>query len=183
VHVRAEIRRLQQALGITTVYVTHDQVEAMSMSDEIAIMRDGQIEQIGDPKSLYFRPATQYAAEFIGRANFLPGYICSVQGDRARVAALGREFVIVPRSRVAVGDRVRIMIRPEALGLETAGAADAQGTVRQATFAGTTVDYVVSVDAVDLLVTELASSEKRSFAEGQPVGVRLNPEAMHVISA
>ncbi len=183
VHVRAEIRRLQKTLGITTVYVTHDQVEAMSMSDEIAIMRDGQIEQIGDPKTLYFRPATRYAAEFIGRANFLPGRIVAGDGQTARVAALGQEFQVESVGAVAAGDAVSIMIRPESVVLNGAGSTALRGTVRQATFAGTTVDYVVAVESVDLLVTELGSAKKRPLAEGQPVTVGLSPDTMHLISA
>ena len=82
VQVRAEIRRLQQELGITTVYVTHDQEEALSLSDRVAVMRDGRIQQVATPKELYERPANRFVADFVGTNNFIPG-VCTRAGARA----------------------------------------------------------------------------------------------------
>src|SRR5690242_3116914 len=89
--VRAEIRKLQQSLGITTVYVTHDQEEALSLSDRVAVMRDGRIQQVATPKALYERPANRFVADFVGTNNFIPG-VCKERGEERSVVetALGR---------------------------------------------------------------------------------------------
>jgi iron(III) transport system ATP-binding protein len=182
IHVRLEIRRLQKALGITTVYVTHDQVEAMSMSDEIAIMRDGQIEQIGPPKALYFHPATRYAAEFIGRANLLPARVLAAEEASVRVQVLGREFRM-PNcgASVAAGDEAMVMLRPESVSLNGERLEDLAGTVRQLTFAGTTVEYVVDVQGTELLVTELGDRRESPLDEGARVAVHFNTDRMHLL--
>ena len=184
IHVRSEIRRLQKALGITAVYVTHDQVEAMSMSDEIAIMRDGKIEQVGPPKTLYFHPATKYTAEFIGRANLLPARVLAVEGSSARVQVFGREYRLsLPGAGVSSNDEVAVMLRPESVSLNGEGSKDLVGTIRQMTFAGTTVDYVVETDGMELLVTELGDYREVPLDEGMQVQVRLNADRMHLLSS
>jgi iron(III) transport system ATP-binding protein len=182
IHVRSEIRRLQKALGITAVYVTHDQVEAMSMSDEIAIMRDGRVEQMGPPKTLYFHPATKYTAEFIGRANLLPARVLAVEGSSARVRILGREYSLAhPQPDASPNDEVVVMLRPESVSLNGGESTDLVGTVRQATFAGTTVEYVVDTDGLELLVTELGDLREAPLDEGKQVHVRLNADRMHLL--
>jgi iron(III) transport system ATP-binding protein len=182
IHVRAEIRRLQKALGTTTVYVTHDQVEAMSMSDEIAIMHDGRVEQIGSPKEIYFRPATKYAAEFIGRVNLLPGTVLSAEGASARVRVLGQEFHLADAGiQVPAGAEVLVMVRPESVSLNGTQPTGLTGTVGQSTFAGTTVEYVVTTGGVDLLVTELGDRRESPFAEGERVSVHLHQGRMHLL--
>ena len=184
IHVRSEIRRLQKALGITTVYVTHDQVEAMSMSDEIAIMRDGQIEQIGEPKTLYFHPATKYAAEFIGRVNLLPARVLTAGGSSVRVEVLGREYQLSsPGAGVSPSEGMVVMLRPESVSLNGGGSQDLVGTVRQLTFAGTTVEYVVETGGMELLVTELGDSREVPLGEGMQVQVRLDADRMHLLSS
>jgi len=182
--VRSEIRRLQKALGITAVYVTHDQVEAMSMSDEIAIMRDGKIEQVGPPKTLYFHPATKYTAEFIGRANLLPARVLTVEGSSVRVEVLGREYRLSnPALGVSPNDEMVVMLRPESVSLTGDGSQELVGTVRQLTFAGTTVEYVVETGGMELLVTELGDYREVPLNEGMRVQVRLNADRMHLLSS
>ena len=184
IHVRLEIRRLQKALGITTVYVTHDQVEAMSMSDEIAIMRDGRIDQIGPPKTLYFHPATKYTAEFIGRTNLLPGKVLEADGVFRRVACLGQEFRLAdPGAGTSAGEDVVVMLRPESVALSDDRSAGLPGTIRQLTFAGTTTEYVVGVDGMELLVTELGDHREPPLQEGGQVRVVFNPDRMHLLNA
>ena len=184
IHVRSEIRRLQKALGITAVYVTHDQVEAMSMSDEIAIMRDGKIEQVGPPKALYFHPATKYTAEFIGRANLLPARVLAVEGSSARVQVFGHEYSLAnPGAAVSPNDEVAVMLRPESVSLNGEGSKDLEGTVQQLTFAGTTVEYVIEVHGAELLVTELGDYRDVPLDEGMRVPVRLNADRMHLLSS
>src|SRR5438874_265775 len=115
VQVRAEIRKLQQSLGITTVYVTHDQEEALSLSDRVAVMRDGRIQQVAAPKALYERPVNRFVADFVGTNNFIPG-VCKERGDDRSVVETPLGLV---RGRaaagVAAGARCVLAIRPENL--------------------------------------------------------------------
>jgi len=111
---RTEIRRIQQQLGITSVYVTHDQIEAMTLSDRIVVMNEGLIEQIGTPIELYRHPRTRFVADFIGRANFVPGVVQGIEGDTLIVEALHRQMKIVQvQSQHTVGQSVTLIIRPE----------------------------------------------------------------------
>ena len=104
VQVRAEIRKLQQALGITTVYVTHDQEEALSLSDRVAVMRDGRVLQLGPPRELYERPRTRFVADFVGTNNLVPGRVVEAAGDAVVVeTGLGRLRARLPRGGVPPG--------------------------------------------------------------------------------
>ena len=124
---RVEIRQLQQSLGLTTVYVTHDQEEALAISDRIAILRSGKIEQVGSPEEIYQRPQTAFVAEFLGGANMLPGVAGTFDGHRTQVASCGTTISV--HGKVAkTGQKLFLSIRPEALRL----AEDSEGPVLQA---------------------------------------------------
>jgi iron(III) transport system ATP-binding protein len=116
VEMRAEIRQLQQSLGITALYVTHDQEEALAISDRIAVMRAGALEQIGPPADIYGKPATAFVAEFMGVTNLVAGTVLGNAGGRLRVGVGGLELV-AQDSTAGQGDRVLLSIRPEALRL------------------------------------------------------------------
>jgi putative spermidine/putrescine transport system ATP-binding protein len=126
VELRSEIRRIQQELGITTVYVTHDQEEALSLSDRIVVMNAGRVEQIGKPFEIYNYPATGFVAAFIGQLNLLP---VVVQDATAGTVALGPHMIRTGQTiQAASGAEARLAIRPEELSirpLEHAGAAEA----------------------------------------------------------
>jgi len=113
---RVEIRQLQQSLGLTTIYVTHDQEEALAISDRIAILRSGKIEQVGSPQEIYQRPNTAFVAEFLGGANLLPGTIGTFDGEKTEVASCGTT-ILVDRKPGSAGQEVFVSIRPEALRL------------------------------------------------------------------
>src|SRR5262245_9706962 len=120
VEMRAEIRRLQKLLGITVIYVTHDQEEALAVSDRIAVMRAGRIEQVGEPRAIYEQPATAFVAEFVGTSNLLRGTIQQRDGEMVDIMVAG----VSVRMRAAaglVGDRVVVSLRPEALSLLAPG--------------------------------------------------------------
>jgi ABC-type Fe3+/spermidine/putrescine transport system ATPase subunit len=123
---RLELRDIQQRLGITTVFVTHDQDEAFEMSDRVILMNGGHIEQVGSPEQLYDSPQTRFAAEFIGEASLLEGEIVSVQGNDSVISVDG---ITVPakavRSGLKQGGRALLMVRPERIELTTADAAGA----------------------------------------------------------
>src|SRR5207237_6141197 len=113
--VRAELRRLQKRLGTTALYVTHDQDEAMSLSDRIVVMRDGAVEQVGTPEDVYARPASHFVADFVGRVNALPARVLERDGERALLEVL-QHRVPIAAARCPAGD-VLLIVRPEAVRL------------------------------------------------------------------
>ncbi len=126
IQVRAEIRKLQQELGITTVYVTHDQEEALTLSDRIAVFNQGKVFQVGAPKELYERPANRFVADFIGINNLIDGTACAVDAEQGnaggrtpRSARLG----VLANEQLKVGDRCVVCVRPENIALDAAEAA------------------------------------------------------------
>jgi len=126
VEMRGEIRRLQKLLGITVLYVTHDQEEALAVSDRIAVMRAGRIEQIATARAIYEQPATPFVASFIGTTNLLKGRVLSRDGDLAEIAFAGTA-IRTSCARGAPGDTIVISLRPEALRLLAPGEAIAPG--------------------------------------------------------
>ena len=118
-----ELRQLQRRLGITTVMVTHDQDEALTMADRIAIMRDGRIEQVGSPSEVYQRPVSRFIASFLGAANFFRGKIVAANDGRVRIAVPGGLALSVFSTR-KLGDTVTVALRPEAVRVQPAGNAD-----------------------------------------------------------
>ena len=147
VHVRGEIRKLQQELGITTIYVTHDQEEALSLSDRVAVMRDGKILQVAAPKTLYERPVSRFVADFVGTNNFIPGVCreCSAEGavvDTPLGPLRGR-----PAESVAIGARCVLAVRPENLALGGDGENVVDGRVALAAYLGNTLRYDVETAA------------------------------------
>jgi iron(III) transport system ATP-binding protein len=144
VQVRTEIRRLQRALGITTVYVTHDQEEALSLSDRVAVMRDGVILQVAPPKELYERPRTRFVADFVGVNNFIAGVCRETAGSRSVVdTPLGPVRALVGGA-VEAGRRCVVAVRPENLVMGAAAVDNAfPGTVALASYLGNTLRYDV----------------------------------------
>ena len=123
VQVRAEIRKLQKELGITTVYVTHDQEEALTLSDRIAVFNLGKVFQVGAPKELYERPANRFVADFIGINNMIEGTVCALDAGRGGLGAdtaLGKLGVLA-NEQLKVGDRCVVCVRPENIALDAAG--------------------------------------------------------------
>ena len=147
VQVRGEIRRLQQALRITTVYVTHDQEEALSLSDRIAVMRDGRIQQVAEPKVLYERPANRFVADFVGTNNFIPG-VCK---ERAAGGILVETPLGLVHSRsedgITAGTPCVLAVRPENVTLGSTGDNVFEGRVIVASYLGNTLRYDVETPA------------------------------------
>ncbi|WP_342404470.1 ABC transporter ATP-binding protein [Brevibacillus sp. FSL K6-2834] len=150
---RYEIKRLQMELGITTIYVTHDQAEAMSMSDRIMVMNSGVMQQIGTPHEIYHRPVNRFVASFIGETNLWEATVTGIEGQNVYVqvtpdiSLCGSLQQASPQVRLAVGEKVALSIRPEAVR-ESAGADGenvVRGTVALAEFTGACVNYVTSV--------------------------------------
>jgi ABC-type Fe3+/spermidine/putrescine transport system ATPase subunit len=175
---RDEIKRLQQELGLTVVYVTHDQEEAMSISDRIAVMRAGRVEQIGAPVEIYERPATQFVASFVGAAMFLDGVVGGrdVAGLVVRTP-LGLLVVRDAPAGLAVDSAVRLVLRPEAVRLTAgdpaAGATGRPGKIIGAVYTGAVVRYAVEVGGVRLTVDLHDPRHGPRFADGDRVTVDL----------
>jgi ABC-type Fe3+/spermidine/putrescine transport system ATPase subunit len=150
VQVRAEIRKLQKELSITTIYVTHDQEEALTLSDRIAVFNQGKLSQVGPPKALYERPTTRFVADFIGINNLVEGTVRSLEGPQGALradTALG-EVCAIHNEALRAGDRCVICIRPENIGL--AGPPDGarntfRGTISFAAYLGNTLRYDVDL--------------------------------------
>jgi len=170
---RVEIRNLQQRLGITTLFVTHDQSEALSMADRVGVMQAGRLEQLDTPENVYRRPATAFAAEFVGAMNRLPGRI----GDSGDVQVLGQRLTVLNAGERQPGAAVEALLRPEAVAIvpDAAGA----GEVTQRTFLGASVRLEVELDGGQRVLVE-ASSHDAGVAVGSRVGVRVLAESVVV---
>jgi len=171
IRMRAEIRRLHQRLGTTFVCVTHNQTEALELSDRIAVMRNGRIEQIGSGPDLYQRPRTRFVASFLGETNFLPGTVVAVDADRCTVAAAGAKFEVASApGGLRAGDRALVSLRPEAVSLRLAAPAGTApgpaghldglaGTVTGCRYLGSTVRYDVALaDGTELMAEQPATA-------------------------
>jgi spermidine/putrescine transport system ATP-binding protein len=146
---QVELKRIQQEVGITFIYVTHDQEEAMTMSDRIAVMNGGRYEQLGDPESLYERPATRFVAGFLGVSNLLPGSVDGADGTFGLVRLADGETVRVPRGVLNGHRDVEVVVRPEKIRLAAAdgdlpsGVNALVGTIVDASYLGVSTQYLV----------------------------------------
>jgi ABC-type Fe3+/spermidine/putrescine transport system ATPase subunit len=153
---RGEIRRLQKLLGITVLYVTHDQEEALAVSDRIAVMRAGRVEQIATPRAIYEQPETPFVASFVGITNLLNGAIKSRNGDEAEVAFAGTTMR-TNNARGGIGDAVVLSLRPETLRLlgmgESApsGWATLNGTLGEIEYLGPVTRFAVTLADTSLI--------------------------------
>ena len=151
---RVEIASLQRRLGITTLFVTHDQGEALVMSDRIAVMNAGRIEQIGTPADIYERPATRFVAEFIGRMNLFSG---DVTPSRSVRTARGVEVAVPVPEDIPIGSHVHVAVRPERARLSANrpdGGLALQGTLRQVLYLGATREFHLDIDGGERGVVE-----------------------------
>lgn len=166
---REEIRRLQQELGITTLFITHDQEEALSMADRVAVMRAGRLEQCAAPAELYARPATAFVAEFVGTMSRIPGRLL---GSGATVEVLGRRLAVdgTPPS-AGDGADVDVLVRPEALGV-TADAAG-EGRVLGTSFLGATVRVSVALADGTPVKADVPAHDAGHLAAGTSVRLSL----------
>ena len=182
---RFELRRLQQELGVTTVYVTHDQTEALAMSSRIAVMRDGRLEQIGTPREIYQQPSSGFVADFIGAANLIHGEIAGRAPDGAYLVATGGGTLTAPcPEELAGGTSVTVIVRPEHVTLAAAGPGAGfsngwQGVVEAHAFLGDSVDHVVRVGAIRVRVRGGPSA---ILAPGSPVSVHVHPSSCTLVT-
>ncbi|MBL8164689.1 MAG: ABC transporter ATP-binding protein, partial [Anaerolineae bacterium] len=183
VQMRGEIHRLQRRLNITSVYVTHDQDEAMALSDRIVVMNAGKIEQMGKPEEIYRYPSTHFVADFIGRANFLDTTVETVEADSIVVRLFGQPYHVAPHQvKFRVGERVTAMMRPEAIRLLNDPAAK-QVKIESAMYLGTEVEYTVAFDNQVWTVSDNDPRSGMAFKEGETVGMQVLESAVHLLKA
>ncbi len=173
---RVEIRRIQKSLGITAAYVTHDRVEAMSLSDRIIVMDEGRIVQVGTPHQIYRDPVDAFVAGFIGKVAFFPATVQGID-EACTVEVRGKTFVL-PRfsERLSAGDRALVMCRPESLTLLPPGEGILDGRVTTNVYLGHSIESFVSTDMGEILVQVDNPDAQRVFGEGEAVSVSFIPE-------
>jgi iron(III) transport system ATP-binding protein len=182
---RWELKSLQRRLGLTFVYVTHDQNEAMAVADRVAVLHDGRLQQCGPPREVYLHPANRFVADFMGSINLVSGRIEAADGADAVVRLLDRpEFhVKVSLSETRPNGSVTVAIRPEDVVLDSTGSG-VPATVEQATFLGNLNDYVVAVPGegpAAPLALRVQTDARASYHEGESVRLRIAGERCVVI--
>ncbi|WP_374368210.1 ABC transporter ATP-binding protein [Dongia sp.] len=171
---QVELRRIQRQIGITTIFVTHDQEEALTLSDRVAIFNKGQVVQAGNPRAVYERPVNRFAAGFLGEANFLDGQVSAIAGGEARVALATGGEILVPAANLAVNGTVLVALRPEKISIEpatsdlSAAPNRIRGRVAAAIFSGSSLTYRISVGDRIMLVFEQNKS-RAPLPEGSDV--------------
>ena len=166
-----ELKRIQQAMGITFVYVTHDQEEALSMSDTVVVMDKGRIQQIGKPEDIYNEPKNAFVADFIGESNILDGVMLSDY----KVRFFGRVFDCVDKG-FQPNEPVDVVIRPEDIDFVPVDQGHLIGTVTSVTFKGLNYDIIVEFRGFKWLI-----QTTDYHGVGETVGIRLNPEDIHIM--
>ena len=179
VTMRTEIRRIQQEVGITAIYVTHDQSEAMALSDRIIIMRSGVVEQIGSPQEIYYHPVNEFVADFIGEANFLKGRLEALSDNRAQLNVSGDICHAAPVPGMEVGKDYTIVLRPEAASLAEEGGLPCE--VVLSCFMGSYQNYHVKVGDTLVKLTDPNPKNKRIYKVGERCRLVFDPESVHVL--
>jgi iron(III) transport system ATP-binding protein len=180
VDMRTEIQRLQRTLGITTVYVTHDQEEAMAISDRIAVMKDGSIAQLGTAEELYRRPASSFVAGFLGRANLLPATVGASGSGSVTLDIAGTTITVASTESYPAGTKLNVMIRPERISIgPTCGLLE--GEIVSRVYLGEKAEYVVRLGSATLQVVRTDPPEGEILAPGIRVGLTLPREGLQLL--
>jgi iron(III) transport system ATP-binding protein len=179
VTMRTEIRRIQQTLGITAIYVTHDQSEAMSISDTIIIMNRGEIAQTGTPMNIYYHPNSEFVADFIGEANFLDGIFRSREGTDCRVEIQGHDMLVESERDLSTGQPCKVVLRPEAIHIGTQGVLPC--SVELSCFMGSYQNYHVRVGETLVKIADNCPVNKRIFAVGEQAFLSFDKECAHLL--
>ena len=182
---RYEIRKMSKDLGLTAIHVTHDQSEAMAISDRIAVMKKGKILQVGTPKELYMNPQSIFVAHFIGESNFLEGYVLNENTKEILIELRGGIRVSVANKTVKKDERVVLAIRPEAFIIERERKKSKNsmlGSVERVTFEGTNIRYEVRLENQDLVVIAKPSLIGEWFNTGEKVALSFLSEKVHVFA-
>jgi ABC-type Fe3+/spermidine/putrescine transport system ATPase subunit len=180
---RYEIRKMAKDLELTAIHVTHDQSEAMAISDRIALMKKGKILQVGTPGELYMNPKSIFIAHFIGESNFLEGYISDISDKKAVIELRSGIKVQTVNKGIKKGERVVLAIRPETFIVKKGikkGKNSVLGVIERVSFEGTNIRYEVRLESQDLVVIVKPSLGEEWFNVGEKVTISFTPEKAHV---
>ena len=187
---RQELLAMQRRLGLTTLFVTHDQEEAMTTADRMAVLDQGVVQQVGSPAALYDEPVNAFVANFVGTMNLLPGRVLARAGSGVSLLVDGVGELPFPLTAGApAGDRLTLSFRPQALRIEAADAAhDArclrmQGTVEAGEFLGECTRYRVRVGTQSLTVDQAHPAAAGKFAAGASVSLALEPSQVRLLAS
>ncbi|MBS6981229.1 MAG: ABC transporter ATP-binding protein [Oscillibacter sp.] len=179
VSMRTEIRRIQQRVGITAIYVTHDQSEAMALSDQIIVMKNGVVEQMGTPQEIYYHPKNEFVADFIGEANFLRGTMIGRENGHAVIRVEGHDMPVADRPDMEPGREYTIVLRPEAAHLSDEGGVPCR--VSLSCFMGSYQNYHVQLGDIRIALTEYNPQNKRIYNVGEECRLVFEPDEVHVL--
>jgi iron(III) transport system ATP-binding protein len=182
---RREIRALQQRLGITTIYVTHDQEEALSLSDHIVVMNHGIVQQIGTPEEVYSQPANEFVANFVGNSNLLPGTYSEAGNEKASVRiASGFELNVPKDQRFTDGASVRLAIKPELIRISLSNEnTNLRGQLNGFSFSGAIVNYELTLGSARIVAKSLLVDHDFSLKPGRDISVTINAAGLVLFSA
>ncbi|MDD3929103.1 MAG: ABC transporter ATP-binding protein [Sphaerochaeta sp.] len=180
---RVEIRKIQKELGITAVYVTHDRVEAMSLSDRVVVMKNGYIRQIGSPSEIYEDPNSRFVAGFVGKAAFFPVTVTK-HDKKVWTCQLGDKEVLVERAAddVEVGSDAVLMARPESLRVVESGAGKIEGKVRMNVYLGNSLEAFIHTSFGEVLVQIDDPHAKKVFKEGEAVSIDFTADRVRLLN-
>ena len=178
---RVEIRRIQKTLGITAIYVTHDRVEAMSLSDRVVVMRDGVIQQVGPPAQIYERPDSQFVAGFVGKVAFFPVDVVDTPASGPVACTLNGRSVLAGSMAPSVGRKALLMARPESLRIGHSGEGACDGTVTTNVYLGSSVESFVATEYGEILVQIDDPSMSRVPAEGSRVSISFDAARVRLL--
>jgi iron(III) transport system ATP-binding protein len=178
IHMRDEIRKIQKKVGITSVYVTHDQSEAMGLSDKIVIMNAGNIEQVGSPHEVYQRAVNEFVANFIGKANIVDAEVIDKNGNELLLDIHGTKYKVESEKNYEISDKVRIVIRPEAIDIEKD---DFKGIVTKTMFMGHHHEYEVDFNGKKIEISYNNPISRKIYTVGETLTFSFDPKAIHVL--
>ena len=181
VSMRNEIKRIQRRLGITSIYVTHDQSEAMALADRIIVMNHGVIEQIGTPDEIYRHPATKFVADFIGRSNFIECTVRRCAEGQTTVDMEGTELTIADAKWEArkEGETVTVMARPESILLDETGIFPTK--VISSIFMGSMQEYITESGGRQIIIEDHDFAARTAYGEGETKYISFKPNTLHII--
>ncbi len=180
---REHLRNLQRELGVTSVYVTHDQTEAMSISDEIVVMSDGEIQQVGGPEGIYTQPTNCFVADFIGEANFLTASVTAAVANKLTIRLFDREMEFGQQaSSFSVGEEINVVVRPEAVDVVEAGQGDVDAKILFSHYTGSLVLYALELPGEERIEVQVPNPQERGLLSvGTQVGLRLHRKSLSLL--
>jgi putative spermidine/putrescine transport system ATP-binding protein len=178
-----EFREILQRVGTTTLYVTHDQEEALAMSDRVVVMNEGLIEQVGPPSEIYFSPKTHFVAGFVGESNFVDGVVAEVSNGRIKVEIAPQRFVSVRGEGSEIGEPVTLLLRPEHIHIDMNDAKALPAEVQAVAFGGGILRLRVQPKGLPVLMCEETSGRATKMTVGSTVGLRIDDDSWFLMPA